>query len=68
MTSASIIATAIKANELKPGDLFSARGQDYWATALDNLSIGEAVFIRTNAPSHVAPDEQTVVYKIKIVS
>jgi len=52
---ALVRATPIKARDLKPGDLFSTAGPDYWDTALNDLSVGERVYIRTNAPT---PPEQ----------
>lgn len=46
-----ITATPIKGKDLKPGQLFSTLGQDYWDKVLeDNITVGERVFIRTNAP------------------
>lgn len=47
-----VIATKVKANELKPGDLFSTADQHYWNLAICNLGsqVGERVYIRTNAP------------------
>lgn len=61
-----IKATPIKASELKPGDLFSARGSDYWDDFGKKRSVGESVYIRTHADAESAPDPQTIVYKIEI--
>ena len=44
-----IRAIPTKAQELKAGDLFSTAGQEYW-DRYDPLSIGEKVYIRTEAP------------------
>lgn len=43
-----VVATPIKAKDLKPGDLFSIAGPNYWRN-IDKLKIiGEKVYIRTN--------------------
>ena len=44
-----ITATPITGKELKPGDLFSTAGQFYWDHR-DPASIGERVYLRTDAP------------------
>ena len=41
-----IKATKVRGIDLKPGDLFSTAGQDYWLKAMDKGSVGERVFIR----------------------
>lgn len=60
-------ATPIKALALKPGDLFSIAGPEYWNHP-DPLGIAEKVWIRTQ---HPAPDEafhsDYIVYKIEII-
>lgn len=66
-----IKATPIKASKLKPGDLFSARGSDYWddfgkKRSGKKRSVGASVYIRTHADAESAPDPQTIVYKIEI--
>lgn len=70
-----VIATKVKAEELKPGDLFSTMGQRYWNTAARGdgeasvrrglYSVGESVYIRTDTP---CPKEQAdnEVYRITI--
>ncbi len=45
-----IIATPIKAKDLSAGDLFSTASQKYWDFR-DKNSIGEKVYIRTDAPT-----------------
>lgn len=61
-----IIATKVKAKELRPGDLFSVAGPDYW-DHYDKNSLGQRVYIRTEAPS---PPEQAEdeVYRIEITA
>lgn len=59
-----IIATSIKGKDLKPGDLFSTAGQLYW----DNYnpqSIGERVYIRTEAPTP-SDDANAEIFRITI--
>lgn len=63
---ARVTATPILGRDLRPGDLFSARGPEYWAGAMDKRSIGESVYVRTNAPADHAPDGDETVYKITI--
>ncbi len=60
-----IKATPIKGQDLKPGDLFSTAGQDYWDNP-DPGSVGEKVYIRTNNPAEWYPDFGSYVYKITI--
>lgn len=64
-TNMKVIATPIEAGKLKPGDLFSTADQMYW----DNIkpeSIGEAIYIRTEAPAPKDEIKMTV-FKIRIV-
>lgn len=61
-----ITATVIVAADLQPGDLFSSYPQEYWDN-IDNMgSIGERVYIRTNAPAEQATDANSAVFKITI--
>lgn len=60
-----IKATEVKASELNPGDLFSTAGQIYWDMHSLKESVGERVFIRTEAPC--PPDQaQELVFRIEI--
>lgn len=61
-----IITTPTTGRNLKPGDLFSIRGSDYWGTFDSTDSIGELVYIRTNEPADSAPDSDELVYLITI--
>ena len=62
---ATIIATPTTGRHLLPGDLFSVRGPEYWAEAMDRDGIGEKIFIRTNNP--VLPsDADEPIYRIEI--
>lgn len=56
----------VKGKDLQPGDLFSTYGQEYWDNFDKNGSIGERVYIRTNAPASVAPDGALTVYRLTI--
>ena len=59
-----IVATKVRGEELKPGDLFSTADQLYW-DHYDPLSIGEKVYIRTEAPC--PPDQKDdPIYRITI--
>lgn len=62
----TIVATPVLAGQLKPGDLFSTAGPEYWLNERDLTAVGERVFIRTEAPT---PEDQRmeVVYRIEIV-
>lgn len=42
-----VIATPVKSQDLKPGDLFSTAGPEYWDFFADKLGVGERVYIRT---------------------
>ncbi len=60
-----IKATRVLGCQLKPGDLFSTAGQEYWGHCRENLSIGEKVYIRTEQPA--SPEEGLEdVYRIEI--
>ncbi len=60
-----IKVTSVKGAELKPGELFSTAGPEYWAVKRDPNAIGEKVYIRTDAPT---PESQkdVVIYRIEI--
>lgn len=62
-----IKATKCKGLELKPGDLFSTVGPEYWDHFTERDSIGERVYIRTNTPASNANDCNTDVYLIEVV-
>lgn len=62
-----IIAEKVLGKDLKPGELFSMVGPDYWDLAMDRRGIGERVYIRTNAPTSNAPDSDATVYRITII-
>lgn len=53
-----VIATKVCCKDLRPGDLFSTAGQDYWSF-FDPRSLGERAYIRTGAqcPPSQAEDE-----------
>ncbi len=57
-------AEAVLGKDLQPGDLFSTAGSRYWDNAMDKESIGEKVYIRTNAP---CPENQENVSIYRVV-
>ena len=59
-----IKAMPVKSEDVKPGDLFSTADQFYW-DHYDPKSIGEKVYIRTEAPCPEC-DIGFVVHKIEI--
>jgi hypothetical protein len=63
---ATIKAELVKARDLKPGELFSTLGADYWDYWDKRGSIGESVYIRTNQPAEAAPDADEEVYRITV--
>jgi hypothetical protein len=60
-----IIATPCKGRDLQPGDLFSTGDQTYW-NSYDPLSVGQKVYIRTQAPSDLFEDADEEIYRITI--
>lgn len=61
-----ITAVQVIGRDLKPGELFSIAGPDYWRTALDKGSVGEQVYIRTNVPTDQFHDADEPIYRITI--
>ncbi len=64
------ITTKIKGKDLKPGDLFSTVGPEFWETgdaSRDVECIGHKVYIRTEAPPETVEDGESFVYKITVV-
>ncbi len=62
-----VVATRVKAKDLKTGDLFSKVGQSYWDSAVgpNTTSVGEKVWIRTHVPC-LESQENDYVYWIRI--
>lgn len=62
-----IKAVATRLKDLKPGDLFSNAGQEYWDTIKDQ-EIGTSVFIRSEKPTPEDDDAIALapVYKVTI--
>ena len=60
-------AVPIHAHALKPGDLFSTEGPEYWSLFPGLPSIGERVYIRTYTQASNAADSNTTVYRIDII-
>ena len=61
-----VVAVKCRGRELKPGDLFSTAGPEYWGCVAERRSIGEKVYIRTETPSSNAQDADSFVYRITI--
>lgn len=67
-----VTATQVIATSLKPGDLFSTAGPDYWRGVGHrgngiNQPLGEKVYIRTEAePDPRINAEEETVYRITI--
>lgn len=64
---ARIRATPMKGRDLKPGDLFSTAGAGYWNQFPTRDSVGERVYLRTNAPADAFPDADEEIYKIEVI-
>ncbi len=62
-----IQTTEIIAKDLKPGDLFSTAGPEYWLHFNETRSIGEKIYIRTNQTSDNVVDCDQIVYKIEVL-
>lgn len=54
-----IKASLIKCKDLKAGDLFSIRGQDYWGNP-SPTSVGEKVYMRTEVPCSPSQAEEPI--------
>lgn len=57
-------AEKIESSQLKPGDLYSRLGPEYWNIAMDKAFIGEPAYIRSNVPEDA--DERETVYKLTV--
>jgi hypothetical protein len=62
-----IVATPTTGRRLRPGDLFSTHGPEYWDGFVYSGSIGECVYVRTNAVAHLLADQEARIYRIKVV-
>lgn len=62
-----ILAEEVTARDLKPGDLFSMAPQSYWDTVPSKASIGERVYIRTEAEADSATDADAKVFRITVL-
>lgn len=61
-----VIATLVKAKDLKPGDLFHSKGPKYWETLMPlQHSVGEVVFLRTETPCPIDQVDEEV-YRITV--
>ncbi len=62
------IATKVKAEDVKPGEMFSTAGPTYWESAFGNDwgAIGERVYLRTLTPIS-RKDIGTDIYRIEVV-
>lgn len=64
MTKLIVKAKKIKAKNLKPGDLFSALGQEHWDIN-GYQGVGQKIYFRTDTPT---PEDQAndEIYKITL--
>ncbi len=62
----TVKATPCKGRDLKPGDLFSIEGPEYWNFFDLTGSVGEQVYIRTNTPADRFPDADEEIYRIEV--
>lgn len=62
-----VIATKCIGRDLKPGDLFSTRGDDYWSKFDRTGSVGECAYIRTNTSADDFHDADAEVYRLEII-
>jgi len=53
--------------DLRPGDLFSVVGPEYWDHIDDRKSVGEKAYIRTNSPMDIAPDVDAPVFRLTVL-
>lgn len=65
---AKVTCEAVAGKDLKPGDLFSTAGPQYWDRFDEAMGVGERVYIRTNNPPHAADDCEKVVYRLTITT
>ncbi len=65
-TVVRIHAEAIAAKELRPGDLFSIAGPEYWDDFPYKQGVGERVYIRTCTSAVGLPDADDTVYRITV--
>jgi len=62
-----IKAEMVKTRELKAGDLFSTASDIYWEiTRMNNHSLGERVYIRTDEPTPIDQANEDI-YRITII-
>ena len=59
-------AELVTGRDLEPGDLFSTAGPEYWDVAMDRVSVGEMVYVRTNADTDLFDDADEPIYRITI--
>jgi hypothetical protein len=58
--------TTCKGKDLKPGELFTTAGQEYWDRVSTTSSIGEKVFVRTDAPVPNEFEANADVFKLEV--
>lgn len=61
-----LLVAPIIARDLKPGDLFSTKGSEYWRFFPNFLGVGQGVYLRT-ADTRPTGDEHTTVYRLRTV-
>ncbi len=62
--SAKVLAIKTQAKHLRPGDLYSPLGPNYWRTMMNERDIAATVYIRTNVPLQDGLDDE--VFKLVV--
>lgn len=68
MSCIRILAEPMKCRDLKPGDLFSVYGPDYWGDLghESHGAVGESVYVRTHVPAQGTGEEDDLIFRITI--
>ena len=64
--AAKIKAELVTGRDLKPGDMFSVAGQDYWDIAMNQGSVGEMIYVRTNIDADRFSDADQPIYRLTV--
>lgn len=58
---------SVRCRDLRPGDLFSTAGPEYWYGGRDWHAVGERVYIRTEAPCPTDQENEQI-YRVEVVA
>ena len=62
----SVVVIKVRAADLQPGDLYSFNGPIYWEATMNDNTIGQRAYIRTNTP--LPPEKRNIpVYKLTVL-